>query len=103
MEKKATAFAHLFWFLDAGKLDFKKDRNLIVHQVLAYGSLDDLRKLFKIYGKRAVRREFIKHKPGLYQPNILAFVQHILGVKRLAKKNYLKNVYAASSRSIRRR
>jgi hypothetical protein len=102
MSNKTANFPHLFWFLDASKLDPKKDKNLIIHQVLAYGSMDDLRKLFKIYGKKTIRKEFLKPKPGLYQPNILALVKSLLGINRLAKKNYLKNIYAAPSRSVRR-
>lgn len=96
-------FAPLFWFLDYKKLDLEEDKHLIVHQVLSYGTMDDLRELFKIYGFKTVREEFKKPKPGLYQPSVLAFCQYILGVNKLDKQKYLKNVYAASFRGARSR
>lgn len=94
------SFAPLFWFLDYRKLDLDKDRHLIVHQVLSLGTLNDLKQLLRLYGPSAVRKEFKKPKSGLYQPNILAFCQFILKVKKLNKQRYLKNIYAPTSRSI---
>lgn len=95
------SFASYFWFVDHKKLNLEKDKHLIVHQVLSYGTMDDLRKLLKIYGLTVVQKEFKKPKAGLYQPNVLAFCQYILGVKKLDKQKYLKNIYAASSRDIK--
>lgn len=90
---KINPFKHLFWFLDSNKLDLNKDRNLIVHQVLAYGTLEDLRQLIKLYGKETVRKEFKKPQAGLYQPSILNFAQHVLGVAKVDQNKYLKRVY----------
>jgi len=101
--KIPKSFAPLFWFLDYKKLDPGEDKHLIIHQVLSYGTMDDLRELLKIYGFKTVRNEFKKPKAGLYQPKILAFCQYILGVKKLDKQKYLKNVYAASFRGARSR
>jgi len=100
-QNNIAKFKHLFWFLNADKLNLRKDRHFIIHQVLSQGNMDDVRQLFKIYGKQTIRREFKKPKIGLYYPNILNFAQHLLGVKRLAKRKYLKNIYAASSRNFR--
>lgn len=94
-------FAPIFWFLDYKKLDPQKDRHLIIHQILSYGTIDDLREMFKLYDFKTVQKEFKKPKAGLYQPSVLAFCQHILGVKKLDKRKYLKNVYAASFRGAR--
>lgn len=99
MKKELTKFKPLFWFLNADKLDPQKDRNLIVHQVLSYGTLDDLRRLLKLYGKAAVRREFKKPAPGLYQPSILNFCQHVLGIKKINPKRYLKKIHETSFRN----
>ena len=99
--KITNPFNHLFWYLDSTKLDLNKDRNLIVHQVLAYGTLEDMRRLIKLYGKEIVRKEFKKPKAGLYQPSILNFVQHVLGVAKIDQRKYLKKVYENLSRSFR--
>jgi len=93
-------FAPLFWFLDYKKLDPEKDKHLIIHQVLSYGTMDDMRELFRVYGFKTVKKEFKKPKRGLYQPNILAFCQYILKIKKLDEKKYLKNVYASTSRIV---
>jgi len=94
-------YAPLLWFIDYKKLDPEKDKNLIIHQVLSYGTMDDIRELFKIYGIKTVKKEFKKPKSGLYQPNILAFCKYILKIKKLDEKKYLKNIYAPAFRSIR--
>jgi len=94
------SFAPLFWFLDCKELDLKKDKHLIIHQVLSYGTMDDLRELFKLYSFKTVQKEFKKPKAGLYQPNVLAFCQYILKVKKLNKQKYLKNIYAPTSRIV---
>lgn len=88
---KNFPFKPLFWFLAADKLDPDKDKNLIIHQVLAYGTLKDLKALFKLYGKPMVKKEFQNPRAGLYQPSVLNFCQHLLGVKKINPQKYLKN------------
>lgn len=101
MSTKKSQFSHLFWFLDKRNPDLKKDKNLVVHQVLSYGTMDDIRNLVKFYGKTAIKKEFVKPRPGLYYPSVLEFCRRFLGVKKINKKEYLKNVYGAASRNIR--
>ena len=101
-KNNAAKFKRLFWFLNAGNLDIKKDRHLIIHQVFSYGSMADVRQLFKMYGKEVIKREFKKPAPGLYYPSVLNFARYLLGIKKINKKKYLKNIYAAPSRNFRR-
>ncbi len=97
--KELNQFKRLFWFIDPSRLDIRKDRNLIIHQVLAYGTLADVKRLFKLYGKRTVKQEFQKPKKGLYQPSVLYFIQYLLGVNKINAKEYLKNIYEAPFRN----
>lgn len=90
---KAKINKALFWDVNLKNLDLKQDRHFIIHRVLSYGTMDDARSLFKIYGKKTVRREFLKPQAGIYYPNILELCKHILGIKRINKKYYLKKVY----------
>lgn len=83
----------LFWDVNVKKLDLKRDGHFIVHRILSYGTMDDLRELIKVYGKKNVRKEFSEPQPGLYYPNILELCKHILGIKKIDKKKYLKNIY----------
>ena len=74
------------------ELDLKKDKNLIIHQVLAYGSMDNVRELLKIYGIKIVKEEFKKPRAGLYYPSILEFFRFLFKIKHLDKSKYLKNI-----------
>ena len=67
----------LFWFTSAKKMNRKKDNNLIIHQTLAYGSLADIRRLFKLYSKTEVKKVFLKGKRGIYDPRVLALLKII--------------------------
>ncbi len=81
-----------FWSYKKG-ISPKKDEHLIIHQVLAHGAMDDIRRLLKIYGKKKVRKEFQKPEKGLYHPEILNLCQFLLGIKKLNKNKYLKNIH----------
>ena len=74
------------------KFDLKKDRNLIIHQVLAYGTMDQVRDLFKIYGRNKVKQEFKKPYQGLYYPSILEFFCFIFRIRHIDKSRYLKDI-----------
>lgn len=83
----------LFWDVHFRKLDLRRDRHFIIHRILAYGTMDDLRALLKIYGKKIVRKEFLKPQSGLYYPNILELCLHLFEIKKVNEKKYLKNIY----------
>jgi len=89
-----TDLGKLFWFLDFKKLDAKRDRNLIVHQVLAYGSLEDIRKLLDFYGREKVREEFLEARKGLYDRAVLRLVSLILKCPIEDENYYIKEIYA---------
>ncbi len=41
---------HLFWDVDASKLDTEKNRKLVIRRVLAYGTLSDWELIYNRYG-----------------------------------------------------
>lgn len=84
----------LFWFLRKGGdvLDLDKDRHLIIHQTLALGSMGDVQKLFKEYGRDAIQQEFEKPISGIYTPAVLHFFEYILGVKIKNREQYIKKI-----------
>ena len=99
METLKLKINKLFWFLrkNGTDLDFAKDRHLIIHQTLALGSMQDVQKLFREYGKDAIQQEFQKPVAGIYTPSVLHFFEHILGVQIENSEKYIKNIYGKTS------
>lgn len=97
MEKKLQFMDKLFWFLKnkAKSLDVEKDKHLIIHQALALGTMNDVRKIFKLYGKDVARTEFQKPARGLYHPAVLELFQYIFKVK-VDKSQYIKDFKSVS-------
>lgn len=94
MKEKLGTIGRLFWFLKnkADNLDEKKDRNMIIHQTLALGSMDDVRKMLKLYGKDVVREEFQKPVRGIYHPAVLELFQYLFRT-RVDKSQYIKDIH----------
>lgn len=92
MRKLKKIDQYLFWDVNLSKIDPEKDKNYIIHRVLSYGTMDDIRNLFKIYDKKIIREEFLKPCKGCYYPNILKLCQHLLGIKKIDKNKYLKKI-----------
>lgn len=86
-------FKKLFWFLSPQKFNPKQDKDLLIHQTLSYGSLSDVKKLFKLYSKKEIKKTFIKGKKGAYDPRAVAWLKIILGIKHLNKNNYVKKIH----------
>lgn len=99
MEMAKLKVNKLFWFLRKGGdvLDYSRDRHLIIHQTLALGSMDDVQKLFKKYGRDVICQEFKTPAKGLYVPSVFRFFEHILGVEIKDKEQYIKNIYGKTS------
>lgn len=97
INKQLGQLSRLFWQLDPSKLDAQKDRTLIIHHVLAYGSLEDVKKLFKFYGLPTVRKEFARPQRGLYAPSVFELFRTFFGLKYLRPSNYVKHVGGAAA------
>ncbi len=62
MKKIPQSLQGILWSKNVRKLCLNADKPYIVHQILRYGQLKDIRWLLKTYGINAVKREF-KEKP----------------------------------------
>ena len=98
MVKGLETIGRLFWFLKnkAENLDINKDRNMIIHQALALGSMDDVRKVFEVYGEDTTKKEFQKPIKGLYHPAVLELFQYILKTK-VDKSQYIKDIHGKNA------
>lgn len=64
-----------------------------VHQILAYGTLSDIRELKKALGKTYLQKVFLGHPKKLYTSSSLNFIKNfVLNITiKLDEQKYLKN------------
>jgi len=85
----------LFWSNDLTNLDLDKDKDLIIHQILTYGSLNDFKWLKSIYPKEEIKKIFITYPKKNYAPSRFNFVKnYLLGIKEdLPHSKYVKSTF----------
>lgn len=71
----------ILWSVNIDQLDIEHDKNYIIHQVLAYGTMEDVVWLFKTYSKQTIITVFINKPMKNYSKPVFNFV-----------KNYLLNI-----------
>ncbi len=72
----------VLWSAETEKLDTVKDKHYIIHQILAYGSWEDIKWLFKTYNREMIKEEFIGHPEKDYRPATFNFVKNnLLGLE----------------------
>lgn len=93
MKKIPRTFQPFLWSKNVGKMDRDRDKIYIIHQILSYGDLKELRRLFRIYDRKEVGEVFIKFPKKIYQPSVFYFVKNfILELKnrKLKEGDYVK-------------
>ncbi len=68
----------VLWSVDTNKLDREKNKIYIINQILAYGTWEHLRWLFKTYSKKEVKDVFLNHPEKDYTKPAFNFVKNIL-------------------------
>lgn len=68
------------WSVPLGQLDIGENRVYIIHQLLAFGTLTDLRWLFSTYDKETIREVFLKHPTKIYTRSAFHFSRLLLDV-----------------------
>lgn len=83
----------LLWSKDVKEIDPEKDRVYLIHQILRYGSLEDIRWLLRRYPRETVKRVFLGSPLPIYSRPALNFVKnYLLDLKKvtLDPKVYVK-------------
>lgn len=91
-----ASFQGVLWSKSTDLLDLEKDKIYIIHQILSYGSFQEIRWLFKVYSSSEVVNVFLRFPKKIYQPAIFNFVKvFILGLKEktLSEEKYVKTVF----------
>ena len=71
----------LFWSYKFNDLDMSKDRNLVITQVINYGSLAEWRWMVSAYGKDSVREVLGAVRSGEFKPRALKLASIVFGIK----------------------
>ena len=67
-----------FWSVKFNELELDKDKDYIIHQILAFGDLKAIRWLLKVYGKKNIKDSFLKKPTKTYRIQTFNFVKNIL-------------------------
>lgn len=83
----------ILWSKNINNLDSENDKIYIIHQVLSYGSIEDIELLLKIYSMNEIRNVFVNFPKKIYTPAVFLFLKDFL-LKiniQLDENNYVKN------------
>jgi len=86
----------ILWSVNVKNLDLEKDKNYIIHQVLMYGDLNEIKWLFKVYSKKEIRNVFEEAPRKIYSPQAFNFIKNIiLDLKRksISPQKYVATLY----------
>jgi hypothetical protein len=90
----------LFWEIDRGKIDYRKDKKFIIGRVLDFGNLKEWKAIKDFYGFAEVKKAAQEHI--FYDPRSANFWEMVLGLpsKKLqcTKRLSLKTPKAFSAR-----
>ena len=93
VKRKFSELKKYIWFKDPKKIDFKKDKSLIIHYTLALGTLNDLKTLSRIYTQDEIKKTFRIPVKGLYEKKVLNLCKLWLDIDKLEKENsYIKSI-----------
>jgi hypothetical protein len=83
----------ILWSKNINNLDTETDKIYIIHQVLSYGSIGDIKLLLKIYSKKEIKGIFINFPKKNYTKPIFLFIKDFLLKinKKLDESNYVKS------------
>ena len=59
------------WFME--DIDFEKDKEIIITQVLNFGTWEDVKLLFKIYGEEEIKKVISNPRRGTFFKKVLNF------------------------------
>ncbi len=67
---------------DTGQLDFAQDANLVIQRTLEFGTWDEIRWLFQLYGAKRIRSFVRHHGERLLKPVSFNYWRKLLGLRR---------------------
>lgn len=96
MPHPPSSLQPILWSVNVNHLDLEKDKGYIIPQVLIYGTLTEIRWLFRTYSKSAVAKYFLTHPMKLYPKEAFLFTKNYLlnlADKRLNPDDYVTSFF----------
>ena len=83
----------ILWSKNIKNLDSENDKIYIIHQVLSYGSIEDIKLLLKSYSKNEIRNVFVNFPKKIYTRPVFLFLKNFLLKINLGldENSYVKN------------
>ncbi len=94
-EKIPQKLQSVLWSTDVRLLDKERDKNYVIHQILSYGRLEDIRWLLQTYTKKNIKNVFTHVPYKDYAAARFYFIKnYLLNLKRqlLDEMLYVKNI-----------
>jgi hypothetical protein len=67
---------------DPADLNLEKDANLIIQRVLDFGTWDEVRWLFRLYGKERIRLFLRRYGERMLRPVAFQYWRKLLGIRK---------------------
>lgn len=96
MNKIPRSLQGVLWSKGVRDLNLDADKTYIIHQVLRYGSIEDIRWLLRTYDSETIRKTFLNHPAQVYSKSSLHFVKNAvldLEQQRINERAYLQSLY----------
>ena len=90
--KLPKSLQSILWSVKIEDLNLRKDKIYIIHQILSFGNLRELKWLFDNYSFTEIKNVFIKHPIRIYRPQSFNFIKEIflkIKDKKLNEKKYV--------------
>ncbi|MGE4357535.1 MAG: hypothetical protein AB7E08_03140 [Candidatus Omnitrophota bacterium] len=83
----------LLWSYNLNEIDLKEDKEIIITQVLNYGSWKELRWLYSVYPEKEIKKVVSHPRRGLWFDKVLNFWEIMFGI-HLPKKIKQKAIFS---------
>jgi len=90
-KERLKRLKHLFWEYEFKSLNSSEDEYLIIKKVLSYGTIEDIRDLVNIFGKRKIKQFLLDIKGKGIDKRRLRFYQLIFDLPKKKVDSWIKD------------
>lgn len=85
----------ILWSKNINTIDSEVDKVYIIHQVLSYGDIDEIKLLLKTYSLKEIKDVFLNFPKKIYTKPVFLFIKnYLLKInKQVDEKYYVKSYF----------